>query len=186
MNTRTLPLVAILMACSTITTIGTDERPWRQLTLIRDGKVDSNWAQIGWGGFAVDDGSLRTDCDEKGMGLLLYKKERFGNCQIRVVYRGKESRSNSGVFIRIDDGIPKELDDKPPAVRREKEGKLSDASLNELMTASEQELGPWYAVHRGYEVQICDNADELHRTGAIYSLSKAAPAPAKPQAEWRT
>src|SRR5262245_1807464 len=97
MNTRTLPLVAILMACSTITTIGTDERPWRQLTLIRDGKVDSNWAQIGWGGFAVDDGSLRTDCDEKGMGLLLYKKERFGNCQIRVVYKSKEPKSNAEI-----------------------------------------------------------------------------------------
>lgn len=32
---------------------------------------------------------------------------------------------------------------------------------------------PWYAVHHGYEVQIADDADEFHRTGAIYSLSKA-------------
>src|SRR4051812_16567307 len=29
----------------------------------------------------------------------------------------------------------------------------------------------WYPVHHGYEVQICDGADEYHRTGAIYSLS---------------
>jgi len=32
---------------------------------------------------------------------------------------------------------------------------------------------PWYAVHHGYEVQIADEADEFHRTGAIYSLSQA-------------
>ena len=38
------------------------------------------------GGFSVmDDGSLRTDGDDTGMGLLLYTKERFGNCQIRVI-----------------------------------------------------------------------------------------------------
>jgi hypothetical protein len=27
------------------------------------------------------------------------------------------------------------------------------------------------AVHHGYEVQICDNAEPYHRTGAIYSLA---------------
>lgn len=44
----------------------------------------------------------------------------------------------------------------------------------------------WFAVHRGYEVQICDNQDEYHRTGAIYSISKAAPLAAKPAGEWNT
>ncbi len=43
---------------------------------------------------------------------------------------------------------------------------------------------PWYAVHHGYEVQICDGADEYHRTGAVYSMSRAAPA-SKP-GEWNT
>src|SRR5262245_44742809 len=44
--------------------------------------------------------------------------------------------------------------------------------------------GPWYAVHRGYEVQICDGGEEYHRTGAVYSLSKAA-APEKKPTEWK-
>lgn len=43
----------------------------------------------------------------------------------------------------------------------------------------------WYAVHHGYEVQICDGADEFHRTGAVYSLSKATAAPTK-VGEWNT
>lgn len=44
----------------------------------------------------------------------------------------------------------------------------------------------WFAVHRGYEVQILDAQDEFHRTGAIYSLSKATARPAKPTGEWNT
>lgn len=43
----------------------------------------------------------------------------------------------------------------------------------------------WYAVHHGYEVQICDGSDEFHRTGAIYSLSKATASPSKVN-EWNT
>jgi len=44
----------------------------------------------------------------------------------------------------------------------------------------------WYAVHHGYEVQICDDADPFHRTGAIYSLSKADTLPAAAADGWRT
>ena len=32
---------------------------------------------------------------------------------------------------------------------------------------------PWFAVHRGYEVQIDDNRDPWHSTGVLYSLNKA-------------
>jgi hypothetical protein len=156
------------------------------LPLISGGKVDPSWTQIGWGSFAIDGDSLRTECDEKGMGLLLYQKERLGNCEIRVVYRCKDAKSNAGVFIRIDDGILQRLNEKPPAVQRDKEGKLLQGMLKQLMDASEKQLGPWYAVHHGYEVQICDASDEYHRTGAIYSLARAAALPKKAATEWRT
>jgi hypothetical protein len=43
----------------------------------------------------------------------------------------------------------------------------------------------WYPVHFGYEVQIQDDADEFHRTGAIYSLSKAETFPASDDG-WNT
>ena len=43
----------------------------------------------------------------------------------------------------------------------------------------------WFAVHHGYEVQICDQTDEFHRTGAVYSLSKADKQPGK-VGEWNT
>jgi hypothetical protein len=43
----------------------------------------------------------------------------------------------------------------------------------------------WQAVNHGYEVQIYDAADELHRTGSIYSLSKSLASPSK-VGEWNT
>ncbi|MFL6215940.1 MAG: DUF1080 domain-containing protein [Blastocatellia bacterium] len=44
----------------------------------------------------------------------------------------------------------------------------------------------WFAVHHGYEVQICDSQDEYHRTGAIYSLSKSARLASRPLGQWNT
>ena len=187
---RNVLLLAALLAASVLWSGGAagdgqPDRPWRTLPLIEAGKVHRDWVQTGWGRFAVEDGFLRTDCDEKGMGLLLYTKEKFGDCEIRVVYRCKDAKSNAGVFVRIDDGILKRVDEKAPAVQRDKNGKLSKEMLGKLMEASEKELGPWYAVHHGYEVQISDTGDPYHRTGAIYSLAKAAPLPEMPAGEWR-
>jgi hypothetical protein len=166
--------------------VAQSEHPWRSLPLITDGKVDASWTQIGYGNMAVDDNSLRTECDTRGMGLFFYTKERFGNCHIRVVYRSKEPKSNAGVFIRIDEGILTRLNEKPSALQRNEKGELTSESLKEAQSASEELKGPWYAVHRGYEVQICDEADEYHRTGAVYSLAKAAPVPNQQATEWKT
>jgi hypothetical protein len=43
----------------------------------------------------------------------------------------------------------------------------------------------WYAVHHGYEVQINDHEDEFHRTGSIYSMSRADTFPPSPDG-WNT
>jgi hypothetical protein len=45
---------------------------------------------------------------------------------------------------------------------------------------------PWYAVHNGFEVQICDVQDDYHGTGSIYSLSRMTARPAKPEGQWNT
>jgi Domain of Unknown Function (DUF1080) len=181
-------LPVILGAGPRAAAVGADDPAagWRALPLVKDGKIAPGWVQVGYGGFAVADGGLRTECDEKGLGLLLYRAEKFGNCQIRVVYKTKDAKSNSGVFVRIDDGILAKLDEKHAPARRTPDGKLTPESLSAFMDASERGLGPWYAVHHGYEVQICDAEDAYHRTGAIYSLAQAAAAPGKPPGEWRT
>src|SRR6185436_19279030 len=89
-----LSLVSVAMfTCSFLHAAEPKAGPaWRPIPLITDGKVDSNWVHLGWGGFVVDDGTLRTECDPKGLGLLVYKKERLGNCQIRVVFKTKDAK----------------------------------------------------------------------------------------------
>ena len=144
-----------------------------------------SWVHVGWGGFVVDDRALRTECDPKGIGLLVYRKERFGNCQIRVVFKSKEAKSNSGVYVRIADGILQQAS-QPGAAFDRTSGKISDESMKNMIKTSEREEGPWFAVHRGYEVQIMDANDEFHRTGAIYSLAPSSAVSRKPPGEWKT
>src|SRR5512132_2140898 len=85
---------------------------WEILPLVVDGKIDAAWKQVDWGGFVVDQGAVRTQPDARGMGLLVYTRAKFGDCQIRVVYRSEKPHSNAGVFIRMDDGILSRLGEK--------------------------------------------------------------------------
>src|SRR6266576_3027752 len=163
----------------------TSKPAWRPLPLITDGKVDPSWIHVGWGGFVVDDGALRTDCDPKGLGLLVYKKERLGNCQIRVVFKPKETKSNSGVYVRIADGVLEQVGNPGAAFERDAAGKPSKESGKKMEASAEREEGPWFAVHRGYEVQIAGGGYPLHGTGAIYSLATTSAA-SKKAGEWRT
>src|SRR5262245_1595276 len=169
---------------------GAESMAWRQLPLITDGKtdrkIDPGWVHVGWGRFVVDDGALRTECDPKGLGLLVYKRERLGNCQIRVVFKSQEAKSNSGVYVRIADGILEQANQPGAAFERDTAGKPSRVTMQKMQVSSAREEGPWFAVHRGYEVQIADVGDPLHRTGAIYSLAPSSALSKKPPGEWKT
>jgi Domain of Unknown Function (DUF1080) len=44
----------------------------------------------------------------------------------------------------------------------------------------------WMPVHYGYEIQIDNEQDEYHSTGAVYSFSKLMARPGKPGPEWNT
>lgn len=186
---RLSPAAALLaISCSPAVKDGAKGNPepaWSPLPLIVDGKVSADWQQIGWGGFAVEDGSLRTECDPRGLGLLVYAKEKLGNCQVRVVFRTQHAKSNAGVIVRLDGGVLDHVG-RPGAAFDRSGGGISDASRKSMMESSEREEGPWFAVHRGYEVQIMDAADGFHRTGAIYSLAPSSSVPERPAGEWRT
>lgn len=45
---------------------------------------------------------------------------------------------------------------------------------------------PWIAVNQGHEVQICDEGDDKHKTGAVYTFSPSTYKPTKPYGEWNT
>jgi hypothetical protein len=174
--------------CPIAPAIAQSEGPaaWRSLPLIKSGAVDPAWTQIGYGGWSVVDGTLRTDSDERGLGVLVYTKETFGDCRLRVVYRSNDAKSNSGVYVRLDDGILAQAGKNHPPGKRGPDGKLTPESLQHFKDGAAQELGAWYAVSHGYEVQICDTGDRFHRTGAIYSLAPSAALPEKKPDEWKT
>src|SRR5262245_11437409 len=86
---RTFSATAIVASISLVCGAEDSSPAWRQLPLITNGKVNHNWVHTGWGGFVVDGDALRTECDPRGLGLLVFKKERFGDCQFRVVYKSK-------------------------------------------------------------------------------------------------
>ena len=159
---------------------------WRSLPLVTNDRIDPAWKHTGFGGFVVDNGVLRTEPVPEGLGLLVFAREKFGDCQIRVVYRPKDGKSNSGVYIRIDDGILDHMNDKVPAATRGAYGALTPEGSKAMEEASDKELGAWYAVHHGYEVQIADGGDQYHRTGAIYSYAPAQAVPPDPNNPWRT
>jgi hypothetical protein len=159
---------------------------WRPLPLVKGDAVDPAWVHVGYGGWAVDGGALRTESDERGLGLLVYRPETFGDCQVRVVFRAKDATSNAGVYVRIADGILGKLAERHAPARRGPGGRLTPESLKVFQDASEREVGPWYAVHHGYEVQICDAGDPGHRTGSIYALATTSGAPPAAAGAWRT
>lgn len=43
---------------------------------------------------------------------------------------------------------------------------------------------PWFAVNTGYEVQIDDSRDPLHRTGSIFGMGASSHLASKPLGEW--
>jgi hypothetical protein len=179
-----LPIALLLAAITASHAAVADE--WRTLPLVTDGKVSLEWQHVGFGKLAVDGDAVRTECDERGLGLAVWTKEKFGNCQIRIVFRAEHERSNAGVIVRLDEGVLDWVGKDSPAVSRDKDGKLSPGMVEKMQAASEKEQGAWYAVHHGYEVQICDTGDAMHRTGAVYSLAPAAEAPQAKPGEWRT
>ena len=189
--TRLLLMFLTATICTSVASRGDADETWRKLPLVLDGQLADGWKHAGFGKLVVDGDAVRTECDERGLGLVVWTKEKLGDCQIRVVFRTKDARSNAGVIVRLDEGVLDWVGKDSPAVKRDQAGKLSPEMLARMQEASEKEQGAWYAVHHGYEVQICDTGDAVHRTGAVYSLAPAAEAPKPATAEkgqpaWRT
>lgn len=150
---RLQPKLLIVLSCALVSLIcscqhvspskAATQNGWRALF---DGHTTNGWQMTGPGEFKLENGELVT---YGGMGLLWFP-EKFGNCQIRVVFKLSASDDNSGVFIRIPE---------PPN-------------------------DPWFAVNKGYEVQICNANDEWHRTGCLYSLTQAKNAVTLQPGQW--
>jgi hypothetical protein len=59
-----------------------------------------------------------------------------------------------------------------------------DSNSGIFIRIAERPADEWFAVHHGYEVQICDKEEDFHTTGAVYSFSKVIARSARPTGEW--
>ena len=148
--------MGIRLLCSLFVLFGVlmgsaDSQEWKPLF---NGKDLNGWKHVGPGEMTVEDGLIRT---HGGMGLLYWTGQKFGNCQIRVVFRMRDENDNSGVFIRI------------PIEPRE-----------EWMP-----VNYGYEVQIDNHPEKSDE-DDYHITGTLYSLTKPMAKPAKPGPEWNT
>jgi hypothetical protein len=96
-------LIVLAWALVTMAACAADNRPgpaqvpsdWRA---IFDGRSTDGWRHVGAGELRLEKGELVT---HGGMGVFWYTREKFSNCQIRVVFKLTGSNDNSGVFIRL-------------------------------------------------------------------------------------
>ena len=64
-------------------------------------------------------------------------------------------------------------------------GGTPNANAGVFIRIPEKPKDAYYPIHFGYEVQVQDQGDEFHRTGALYSLSRADTFPASDD-DWNT
>ena len=53
-----------------------------------------------------------------------------------------------------------------------------------FIRVADKPANEWFAVHHGYEIQIQDDNDSLHRTGAVYSMWPSKHSAWEPPGEW--
>ena len=149
----TVILIAIMFSISEPLVMGSvaDTSQWRQLF---NGKDLTGWKHVGPGSHYVEDGLIKS---HGGMGLLYWQGEKFGNCDIRIVFRMRDENSNSGIFIRV------------PVEPRE-----------EWMP-----IHYGYEVQIDNKPELSDE-DEYHYTATVYSLTKPMAKVGKPGPEWNT
>lgn len=122
-----------------------------------DGSSMDGWAHTGPGYFKIDPAE-KTMVAMGGMGMTFFYDRQFADFELTLEWKANIPETNSGVFIRFP-------------------------NLPKINHPDPNKLGPWGAVHEGYEIQICDSAG-LEGTGALYSFFKATKNNSKPVGEW--
>jgi 3-keto-disaccharide hydrolase len=173
MNTvhRTLLIAAILVfpAVSSADT--------RQLF---NGKNLTGWKHVGSGRFVVENGLLHP---QGGVGLLWFEGEKVGDAVVRVVYKVKSHKDNSGVFIRIPDPPqdPWMPVDKALEVQINDAGESGYYSTGSVYTFSDvrsrpSKLGEWNVL----EITLDGPRTRVHINGVFVSeYTEGDPVPPK-------
>ncbi len=156
-------LTALALARKTSSAIVKELKPVTEpgYTPLLEGLLDNAWQMIGAGKFLKFGNIIESD---GGIGLLLYKKEKFKDFNLKLDWRVMDKTDNSGIYVRVP-----ELDLQDPQW-------LQKANAGWEIQIDE----------RGFDSASNTENNPLKKTGAVYDVSPAIAEASKPVSEWNT
>jgi hypothetical protein len=126
-----------------------------------DGTLENVWEMIGTGSFRKFGNVIET---EGGTGLLVYKKSKFKNFNLKLDWRVMDTADNSGIYVRVP-----QLDKNDPQW------------LQKANQGWEVQIDD-----RGFDSNTNTENNPLKLTGAVYDVSPAITKASKPICEWNS
>jgi len=123
--------------------------------------LENAWEMVGTGKFKKFGNVIET---EGGIGLLVYKKEKFKNFNLKLDWRAMDATDNSGVYVRVPE--------------------IDKTDIQWLQKANEG----WEVQidERGFDSATNTENNPLKLTGAVYDVSPAIAHASKPVCEWNS
>ena len=156
-------LTALSLARKTASAVARELKPVKEpdYSLLLEGIFDNTWEMVGAGKFRKFGNIIESD---GGTGLLIYKKEKFKNFNLKLDWRVMDVTDNSGIYVRVP-----ELDKNDPQW-------LQKANSGWEIQIDE----------RGFDSASNTENNPLKKTGAVYDVSPAIADASKPVCEWNT
>jgi hypothetical protein len=125
------------------------------------GSLEEEWDMVGSGNFQKFGNVIES---QGGIGLLVYKKEKFRNFSLKLDWRVMDTTDNSGVYVRVP------LIDKTDPQWLQKANEGWEVQIDE----------------RGFDSNTNTENNALKLTGAVYDVSPAIAKASRPVCEWNT
>jgi hypothetical protein len=156
-------LTALTLCRKTASAIIKELKPVLELDYIPlfEETLENVWEMVGAGKFKKFGNVIET---EGGTGLLIYKKEKFKNFNLKLDWRVMDVNDNSGVYVRVP-----ELDRNDPQW-------LQMANQGWEIQIDE----------RGFDSVSNTENNPLKKTGAVYDVSPAVANASRPVCEWNS
>jgi hypothetical protein len=155
-------LTALALARKTASAIARELKPVKEpdyISLLEE--IFNQGEMIGTGKFMKFGNVIESD---GGIGLLVYKKEKFKNFNLKLDWRVMDKTDNSGVYVRVP-----ELDKNDPQW-------LQKANQGWEIQIDE----------RGFDDVSNTEQNPMKKTGAVYDVSPAIADASKPVCEWNS
>lgn len=156
-------LTALALCRRTASAIARELKPVLEADYVPlfDGTLEDAWDMIGSGNFQKFGNVIES---QGGIGLLVYKKEKFRNFNLKLDWRIMNPTDNSGIYVRVP------FVDKTDPQWLQKANEGWEVQIDE----------------RGFDSNTNTENNPLKLTGAVYDVSPAITKASRPIAEWNS